>query len=318
MAAGNWTSGAGGGDAILAVGPRALYLALNSANKNREAIGHPVMQAMLMRDEGLGPLLGAIGQGVSFLDIGQAKMTAVAEGTEATATNYTATNVTITTARRAGARKISDFAASLQEGLLRGELAPNMLSHIIYDATMMWGSDLLNRIVAFATSASNVIGTTGTALTWSAVNEGILDLKNRGVVGGPALALISVKGAKDLAADGLSLGGAVGFSGQAQGFIANAQSGAYIGTFWGVDFFLNSEIDASGGDDFGLILTDGAVGSKHQPTPLPSNADAIFQTPAFTIEARRPGGGINTLECASYNGVAVLEEGRMAALRYVS
>lgn len=318
MAAGNWTSGAGGGDALLAVGPRALHLALNSASKNRAAIGHPVMLDMLLRDEGLGPLLGAVGQGYSFLDIGQAKMASVAEGTEATATNYTATNVTLTAARRALSRKVSDFAASLQEGLLRGELSPTMQAHILLDGTMAWGSDLIDRIAALATSATNVIGTTGTALTWQALNEGILDLKNRGVMGGPALALLSVKGAKDLAQDGLSLGGAVGFSQEAAGFISNAASGAYIGRFWGVDFFLNSEIDASGGDDFGILLTPGAVGSKHQPTPLPPNADAIFQSPAFTIEVRRPGGGLNTYESVSYNGVGALEQGRMAAIRYVS
>lgn len=314
MAAGNWLSSAGIGDANIAVSARGIKVALNAAEKNREAAAHPVMQAMLARDSGLGPLMGALGLGMSFADLGQGKLAATAEGTEATATNFSTTNVVVTPARRAWARKVSDYARSLQGGLID----EGVIGAIAYDSTMAWLSSLVDQIAALASSATNEIGSTGVPLTWSALNEGIMDLKDRGAAGGRALALVTAKGAKDLADDALSLGGAVALSPQIQQLMANAGSGAYIGSFGGVDAYLNSELDTDSGDTLGMLLTDGAVVSKHQPVILPSEADAIINAGFFTVEARRPGGGLSTLETVAYNAVAIAENGRMAAIRYVS
>jgi hypothetical protein len=33
---------------------------------------------------------------------------------------------------------------------------------------------------------------------------------------------------------------------------------------------------------------------------------------------RRPGGGVSIIETVAYNGVAIAENGRMSAIRYVS
>ena len=159
MALGNWITTAGPGDALIAVEARSLEVALNTAVKNKMAMGHPVFLAMLAADEGLGPLVGSLGKGRTFLDIGQAKMASVAEGTEATASAITATSVTITPGRRAIARKASDWAVSLQAGQLRGEIAPDQYAMMLHDAIMGWGSDLVDRVVALATSATNAIGT---------------------------------------------------------------------------------------------------------------------------------------------------------------
>ena len=314
MAAGNWLSSAGIGDANIAVSARGIKVALNAAEKNREAAAHPVMQAMLARDSGLGPLMGALGLGMSFADLGQGKLAATAEGTEATATNFSTTNVVVTPARRAWARKVSDYARSLQGGLID----EGVIGAIAYDSTMAWLSSLVDQIAALASSATNEIGSTGVPLTWSALNEGIMDLKDRGAAQGRALALVTAKGAKDLADDALSLGGAVALSPQIQQLMANAGSGAYVGSFGGVDAYLNSELDTDSGDTLGMLLTDGAVVSKHQPVILPSEADAIINAGFFTVEARRPGGGLSTLETVAYNAVAIAENGRMAAIRYVS
>jgi hypothetical protein len=314
MAAGNWLSSAGIGDANIAVSARGIKVALNAAEKNREAAAHPVMQAMLARDSGLGPLMGALGLGMSFADLGQGKLAATAEGTEATATNFSTTNVVVTPARRAWARKVSDYARSLQGGLID----EGVIGAIAYDSTMAWLSSLVDQIAALASSATNEIGSTGVPLTWSALNEGIMDLKDRGAAQGRALALVTAKGAKDLADDALSLGGAVALSPQIQQLMANAGSGAYVGSFGGVDAYLNSELDTDSGDTLGMLITDGAVVSKHQPVILPNEADAIINAGFFTVEARRPGGGLSTLETVAYNAVAIAENGRMAAIRYVS
>ena len=258
MAAGNWLSSAGIGDANIAVSARGIKVALNAAEKNREAAAHPVMQAMLARDSGLGPLMGALGLGMSFADLGQGKLAATAEGTEATATNFSTTNVVVTPARRAWARKVSDYARSLQGGLID----EGVIGAIAYDSTMAWLSSLVDQIAALASSATNEIGSTGVPLTWSALNEGIMDLKDRGAAQGRALALVTAKGAKDLADDALSLGGAVALSPQIQQLMANAGSGAYVGSFGGVDAYLNSELDTDSGDTLGMLLTDGAVISQ--------------------------------------------------------
>jgi len=318
MAAGPWYSQSGIGDANNAVTARGIQAALQAANKNMEAAAHPVMQGMLARDAGLGQLLGAYGFGISFADIGGGKLASTAEGTEATPTNFSTTNVAVTPARRAFARQVSDYARSLQDGLLQGELAPDTEALLAYEGTRVWLNSLVDQIAALASSATNTIGSTGVPLTWQALNEGIMDLKDRGAAQGRAMALVSAKGAKDLADDALSLGGAVAMAPQIQQLIANAGAGAFVGAFGGVDVYLNSELDTDSGDTLGLLLTDGAILSKHQQVVLPREADALINAGFYTMEMRRPGGSVSIIETVAYNGVSIAENGRMAAVRYVS
>lgn len=314
MAAGIWGTGTGLGDANIAVAARTIQLALNAAIKNRAIMGHPVILDLMMRDQALGQLLGELGVSIGLTDIGTGKMIAVAEATEATPTNFSITNsTTVTPLRRAYARDVTDFGVSVQGALLSGELGPNIIAMLALDAIGCWFNDLIDRIVALFASASNVIGVTGTALSWGAVQDGTISMLDRGnqSIG---LGFLSAKAAQDLANDGLSLGGAVGFDPATRQFQANLGKGAYLGTHWGVDFYLNSELDASGGDTYGGILTPGALLMKHQRVPLPSNADQVFATPFLTCEARRPGGGVNRYEYVSHNAVAILENARMSQL----
>ena len=319
MAAGDWLSGAGLGDANISVAARAISAALHESQKNRALLGHPVIMDLMMRDQALGQLMGALGVSESFAAIAQGKLAATAEGTEATPTNFSTSNqTTVTPARRAFARDVGDFARSLQEGLLAGELSPSAEAMLAYEGLHLWFNDVVDRMVALASSATYEIGTTATALAWSPVNEGVYDLKDRGVISGSALGLLSAKGAKDLAADALSLGGAVQLSPDMQQFIASANDGAYIGRVNGVDWYLNSELDADGGDTLGILVTPGAFTMKHQRVPLPREADVLVDAGWYTMEMRRPGGGISRVETVSHNAIGIREQGRFAAIRYVS
>jgi len=318
MAAGNWLSTAGIGDANNAATARGIMAALNEANKNQEAAAHPVMQNMLSKDAGVGQMLGALGYGVSFAALGQGKLAARTEGQTISLTNFSTTNVTVTPSRKAFARQVSDYSRSLQAGLLMGEIGPDVEALLAYEGTRVWLNSLVDQIAALASSATNTIGSTGVPLTWSALNEGILDLKNRGAAQGRALGLVTVKGAKDLADDALSLGGAVAMAPQIQQLLANASAGAYVGSFGAVDVYLNSELDTDSGDDLGMLLTDGAIISKHQQVALPREADALINAGFYTMEMRRADGGVTNIETVAYNGVAIAENGRMAAIRYVS
>lgn len=318
MAAGDWNSGAGLGDANISVAARTLQNALHASVKNIEPIGHPVFQSMLAKDAELGQLMGALGVSVSLAAIGQGKLAAVAEGTEATPTNFsTANSTTVTPGRRAFARDVSDFARSLQEPLLRGELSPTAEAMLTYEAYRLWSNDLVDRVVALAASASTEMGTTGTALTWSDIQSGVMTSKNRGVQG-RGIGMLSTKGALDLTSNALSLSGAVQFRGRTQDMVANAEGGAYLFSEWGVDWFLNSELDADGGDTLGIVLWDGAVLLKHQRVPLPSEAETMLDLGFLTVEKRRPGGGQTRFETVSYNALGILEAARFDAVRYVT
>lgn len=318
MAAGDWNSGSGIGDANIAVAARMIEVALHASVKNLEPIGHPVFQAMLARDAALGQLMGALGISTGLAAIGQGKLTSVAEGTEATPTNFSVANsTTISPARRAYARDVSDFARSLQEPLLRGDMAPSVVATLTYEAYRLWANDLVDRVVALAASASFEMGTTGTSLTWSDIQSGILSSKNRGVQG-RGIGFLNANGAQDLTSNALSLSGAVQFRQRTQDMVANAEGGAYLFTEWGVDWYLNSELDTDGGDDLGIVLWDGAVNLKHQRVPLPVEAEVMLDLGFLTVEKRRPGGGQTRFETVSYNALGIREAARFDAVRYVT
>ncbi len=314
MGAGIWGTGTGLGDANIAVAARTIQLALNAAVKNRAILGHPVILDLMARDQALGQLMGELGVSIGLTDMGTGKLTAVAEATEATPTNFSVTNSsTVTPLRRAYARDVTDFGVSVQGSLLRGELGPDVVAMLTLDAVGCWFNDIVDRIVALFTSATYSMGTSGTALSWGALQDGVISMLDRGNQS-MGLGFLSAKAAQDLANDGLSLGGAVQFDPATRQFQAQLGKGAYLGTHWGVDWYLNSELDASGGDTYGGIVTPGAILMKHQRVALPSNADQVFATPFLTCETRRPGGGVNRYEYVSHNALAAQEQARMAAL----
>jgi hypothetical protein len=316
MAAGAWTTSSGLGDANIAVGPRTIKAALNAASKNNAIIGHPVMQEMLLMDQGLGPLLGNLGVSMGLLTFGTGKASAVAEGTGTTATNFSLTNsTTITPARHAFGRKVSDFGVAVQRGLLTGELAPDQYAMLVNEGFQVWVNTLVDKVVALFASLSNEIGTTATDLTWGAVNRGIIDHKDRGNTG-PAMGIIDAVGAKNLMDDTLSLGGAVQFSQQAQQAIQDAQAGAYLGNFFGVDFYLNSELDDDGTDRFGAIISAGCVQSKHAIVPLPREAIMVADGGWYTLEALRQGGSETQFDLVMHLAAQIVEDNRGSMLRY--
>lgn len=318
MAAGDWLSTAGIGDANIAVASRAIRVALDASVKNMEIMGHPVVRSIMAEDQQLGQLMGALGVSTSFLTLGTTKLIAVAEGTEATPTDFSVANsTTVSPGRRAAARDIGDFGIALNAAMLQGDVN-TVIALLSYDGLHMWFNDWLNRIVALASTATNTIGTTATALTWEELNEGVVAFKNRGAGAGPALGLLSAKGVNDLNADSLSLGGAFQFSQEGRAAIATMSAGAFVGSRNGVDWYLSSELDADGGDTLGMVLTGGAVRSKHQVVPLPSTAEAVINAGWYTVETRRIGGGISRYETVSHNAVGILEQARFAAVRYVT
>lgn len=318
MGAGNWLSSAGIGDANIAVAARTIQVALHSSVKNMEPIGHPVFQEMLARDASLGQLLGSLGVSVSLAAIGQGKLAATSEGSEAAATNFSTSNSsTVTPARRAYTRTVSDYARSLQEALLRGEMSPSAVATLTYEAYRLWANDLIDRVVALAASSTYHIGSTGTSLTWSKIQTGIMAAKDRGNTG-RGIGFLDANGALDLADDALSLGGAIQWRDRTQQFVADPTQGAYLGTEWGVDWYLNSELDTSGPDTLGIVLWPGAVLLKHQRVPLPQEATAMLDLGFLTCEMRRPGGGITNVETVSYNAVGILEAARFADIIFVT
>ena len=319
MAAGDWTSGAGLGDANIAVASRTIRSALHQSIKAQEVMGHPVMQALLAADEGLGQLMGELGVSISLAAIGQGVQAATAEGTEATPTNFATSNsATVTPARTAFARDVSDYARSLQDGLLTGVLSPSAYALLVYDGMRVWQNSIVTEMLALATSFTNSIGTTGLALSWSAMQNGIYNMKDRGVTG-RLLAITTVKGATDLANDALSLGGAVQMAGQVQQFINNGGDGAFIGTFFGnMDLYINSSVATSGGDTVGAMISTDGILMKSQRVPLGRSADVLSDTGFFTQEIRRPGGGLDRVETVSYRALGIVEQARVADITYVT
>lgn len=322
MSAGSWTSGAGIGDTNQALQTVAIRMAIDESIKNMGIIAAPAMQGVLMADEGLGNMFGALGISLGIATLGAGKAAATAEGTEASATNFSAANAIVTPARRQYLRTVSDYARSLNDSLLAGGLAPSAVAAIIRDSLGVWSNTVVDLICALASSATYTSGTTGTDYTWNAFHHLSIDMADRGA-GGPKMAILGAKGIKDLADDSLSLGGAVQMAAQIQQFLnagsAAAGGAAYVGRFFGdTDLYMCSELDTSGGDTLGLAFTAQGVQTKHQSVPLPAEADAVFQSPMYSIEARRPGGSVSTMSTVMYNAAGIADQKAFSKILYVT
>ena len=317
MAAGIWGSNSGLGDANQALVSKAIQIALHESIHNVAAIGSPAVQGVLAQDQGLGNLLGARGISLGIAAIGQAHAAATAEGTEAAATDFSVANVTLSPARYEFVRDVSDFGASINASLLSGELSPTQYALIAYDGFRVWANTLIDALVALASSATYTAGTSGAALTWADLMEGVYDAIGRGA-NGPFSGFLSIKGAKDLANDALSLGGAVQMSAQVQQFL-NVQNSGYLGRFFGLlDLYVNSELDTSGGDTLGIAISPDAVMTKHQQVPLPAETFALINAGFFTQEMRRPGGGVTRFSTATYLAAAWKQQAAGFAIQYAT
>lgn len=314
MANGPWYTSSGPGDANITVGARSLQLALAGEVKNAAIMGHPVIRELMSRDRLMGELMGALGVSVGLITAGTSKMAATAEGTAATATDWaTANSATVSPARLAHARSLGDFGIAIQEGLLDGQIGPTAMALVSFDAIGAYVNKLVDLLVATATSATYTIGTSGASLSWAALQDGVIDMKNRGVTG-PGLALLTAGQVKALTQDMLGLGGAMQWASQAQEGIQTLGRGAYIGRFNEIDVYMNGELDTSGGDDYGVIFTPGSHKVEHKRVPLGYGAQVIEDLGFLTMEARRPGGGVSLVESVVHLGVGIQEQVRYAAI----
>jgi len=317
MAAGAWYTSSGLGDANIAIAQRAIQAALNSSDKNREIIGHPVFMEMLMSDRGIGPLIGALGYSMGLLTHGTGKMAANAEGNNTTPTNYSLSNTTtITPARHSFGRTASDWGRAVQEALLRGDLAPSHYAMLIVEGFKLWSNTYVDKVAALFPSLTTEIGLTGVPLNWTALHHGIIDFRNAGNRA-RCIALLDNVGAKQLMDDTISLGGAIQFSQNAREAIQGALSGAYLGSpIDGVDFYMCGELDADGGDTCGALFTAGCIQSLHTRVPLPAEADVVADGGWYNIEAIRGANGTTQFNTVAHLAVQIQEQARGAMIRY--
>lgn len=322
MSAGQYVTTAGIGDASVSLMVSAIGIGLDPTNLNVEISAHPVMLAIMARDETLGNIIGALGIRVSFVDLGRSKMAATSEGSAPSLTNMTVTNVSLTPARYAFARSATDWARSISEQLHAGQIADDVYAAMVFDALRTWINTIVNLIVALASSASHSIGTSGSALTFAALTDGLTDMRARGGVGGSGLilCLLSSKGVKDLQNDALALGGAAALAPQMQQFVnVNANSG-YCGRWLGcIDIYLCPELDADGDDTLGIAFTEEGIHTKHQRVSLPGEAIALADAGMFTVEMNRGAGtGATTFTTASHVAVGIKQQAGVAKIVYAA
>ena len=307
---------------------RALQRNITGAVKNRAAAADPVMIAILARDPVIGPMIGALLERTSLIDLGQAKAAAVAEGAAQTAATVpTITSIAPSPTRREFARDLKDSERSFLAGLGRGaDLAPDILDSFVMEGADVWLNTVLDDVLGLATSASYSIGTTGTALAWAGLQNGFLDHVNRGA-GSPegVFVGIKVKGIKDLAADVLSLDGAVQFASQVQQFLNIGRTG-YIGEFFGgMRLYMLDDVATSGVDDVGLMVSASGIQTRHDIVPLPEeSAMVVVQASAggawVSCEAKRSTttSAVTRIEHSFREGVAVLDAAGLTKVVYKS
>lgn len=317
MSAGPWYTSSGIGDANIAVSPRLLEEAFKSETLGNGLIASPPMQAMLAGDAVVsGAMGGALAFGWGLIDIGGGTLAATAEGSAASATNFSVSTGSLTPARRAFARKMSDFAVHVQQQMLSAPLS-SVQALLVADAFQTWRNTIIDLVMAQFASASYTIGTSGAALLWQTLQFGLQDaIERSGGAAGSFAAVLSKKQVQDLAADALSLGGAVQMAQQVQQFL-NVNSGgnaSYIGRFFGVlDLYMGNRVTESGGDAIGAIFGTGAFVSKHERVSFLPGGTPAFDAGFYSGEWRgRNGDGTATIDYISHSAVAIKQPRALA------
>ena len=290
MSAGQIVRTAGLGDALTSLTTSTIQVALDPTNLNAQIMAHPVITAILARDEGMGNIFGALGVQMSFVNLGQAKMAATSEGSAPSLTTMLVSNISLAPARYAMARSSSDWARTHLEPMLRGEIAPNVYALMLFDAMKAWINTVINMICALATSATGSAGTSGGRLTFAALTDMVTEMQAGGGVGGSGLIimLLDAKGVKDLQSDILALGGAAALAPQMQQFLNRAPNSGYIGRILDcVDIYLCPELDTDSGDTLGIAFTEEGVQTKHQRVPLPAESTTLVDAGFVTVEMNR-------------------------------
>jgi hypothetical protein len=324
MAAGNWLTTAGYGDGLVALALLGFVEAVNDEKYNLGIVLHPVFQAVLLRDAGQPLPPGALAGRMSVGIFGTGKAAATAEGSAASATNFSTTNVTITPARLQFTRTASDFAAALTQGVpmdlgfgadASGITAENgaALLTMIGESQRIWGNTLVDLVCALLTSASLSVGTSGAALTWDDLSGVSIKLLAAGA-SGPFIGLLSQQQALDLMADvGSASGAQINAQVLVQYFASGGGSGGRLFQFGGVDYYLCSELDESGSDVIGGVLSADAFATLHKRVPAQvQNGGLNLTTNAYSIQvAQGAGTGLASCFTTTHLGVSVLQAAAM-------
>lgn len=322
MSAGQFNRTNGIGDSSQSLASSLIKVAIDPTQLNVTIAAHPVMRAILAEDAGLGNVIGALGLQVSFVDLGTGKAASTSEGNAPSLSTMTITNVTLTPARKAHGMSATDWGRSISQQLLSGDIAPDVYAALAYNALRVYINTLVNEIVSLASSATNSIGASGKALTWSDLFDGSIDMKARGGVGGSGLVLVllDAKGVKDLANDALASGGAIALSPQMQQFLNGGVSGGYIGRFLGAfDIYLCPELDTDSGDKLGIGFTEEGVHTKHQQVPLPMEAISLVDAGFYTVEMYRGAGtGATTFYTTFHLAVGIRQQQGIVKIIYVA
>lgn len=278
---------------------RGYTRALTGASKNKAPIADPVMQAVLRKDRMIGPFIGRLLGRYSLLDLGGGQAAATAEGAaQAAASALTPVNVAPQPSRREYARDLLDSERTRLAGLGFDGLSASILDALVGEAFDIWANSLMNDVEDLGATAGNVIGVTNTALAWDALQNGFLELINRGGLasGVGAMAFLKLQAVKDLGADAMSLGGAVQMSSQVQQFLSLGGNG-FIGEFFGpagrgLRIYMVDDVPHSHPDDQGLMAVPEGLATAHEIVPLPEDsADVLLQaggdTGWITVEAKR-------------------------------
>lgn len=312
MSAGQIIRTAGLGDALVATATSSIQVALDPTNLNAQITAHPVVTAILARDEAMGNILGALGVQMSFVNLGQSKMAATSEGAAPSLTTMLVSNISLTPARYAMARNATDWARTHLEPLLNGSIAPNVYALMVFDALRAWINTIVNMICALATSATGSAGTSGGRLTFAALTDMVTDMQAGGGVGGSGLILmlLDAKGVKDLQSDILALGGAAALAPQMQQFLSRAPNSGYIGRILDcVDIYLCPELDTDSGDTLGIAFTEEGVQTKHQLVSLPAEAIPVISAGFVTVEANRGSGtGATTFTTTTHVSAGIRQQ----------
>lgn len=317
MSAGSWLSSAGIGDALASVALAAIEEASTDKALNPQILLHPVMQYILAVDEGRPLPPGALATRLGIVPLGTGTMADTSEGSAASTTNFSATNVAITPARKQFARAASDYAAALFTGVPVDQVTPadpGFVAASVAVATMtseswrIWATTFVNAVVALLTSASLSAGTSGAALTWDDLADIGVRMTQAGAQG-PYLGLLSGRQARDLIADlSSTAGSAANNTLLAEAYAKMGSTGGFLITFGGVDYFLCPELDESGDDVIGGVLSMGSVRSQHVMVPAQAPNGLHLTTPTYSIQvAQGAGTGVATCYTTSHFGVALRE-----------
>lgn len=303
-------------DTFQALLTASIEASLTAAVNNRTFLGLPTMRAVMAADTGLAQLMGALGIQRTFWDLGAASAAASAEGTDPTPITVTPVAATLTPSRKVHGRRIFDYAAHLTAGITSGNMAPSAVVALVNEAFAIWENTYAGLFKALAPSASTGYGTTGTPLTWRAFSDAVLDLVDAGASGAGVVAVLNLKGLRDLRDDALSLGGAVSMAPQIQQFLDLGRPG-YVGRMLNVcDVVCLPGLATSGSDTIGMVFGAPGVHSKHEAVPLGLGAVGVLDAGMFTVEAKRAAGGLTDIQTVIHNAAGIAQQAGVRKLTF--